>query len=79
MSPSLPSERIAEAIRQGCDQVVFLDAVERRAGDRLDGEAAVAHEAGLPLIVDNTMPSPYLVQPLRHGAANHPHGLGGSG
>ena len=30
--------------------------------------AAVAHAAGLPLVVDNTMPTPYLVQPLRHGA-----------
>jgi O-acetylhomoserine (thiol)-lyase len=30
--------------------------------------AAIAHDAGVPLIVDNTMPTPYLVQPLRHGA-----------
>ncbi len=30
--------------------------------------AAVAHEAGVPLIVDNTVPSPYLVNPLAHGA-----------
>jgi O-acetylhomoserine (thiol)-lyase len=28
----------------------------------------VAHEAGVPLIVDNTLPSPYLVNPLAHGA-----------
>jgi O-acetylhomoserine (thiol)-lyase len=30
--------------------------------------AAIAHDAGVPLIVDNTMPTPYLVQPLKHGA-----------
>jgi O-acetylhomoserine (thiol)-lyase len=30
--------------------------------------AAVAHEAGIPLIVDNTLASPWLCQPLRHGA-----------
>jgi O-acetylhomoserine (thiol)-lyase len=29
---------------------------------------ALAREAGIPLIVDNTLPSPYLLQPLRHGA-----------
>src|SRR5690606_8305912 len=30
--------------------------------------AAVAHEAGVPLIVDNTIATPYLIQPLSHGA-----------
>ncbi|RJO72201.1 bifunctional o-acetylhomoserine/o-acetylserine sulfhydrylase [Nocardia panacis] len=30
--------------------------------------AAVAHAAGLPLIVDNTVATPYLIQPLHHGA-----------
>jgi len=30
--------------------------------------AAIAHEAGIPLIVDNTLPSPYLVNPIQHGA-----------
>ncbi len=30
--------------------------------------ADVAHEAGVPLIIDNTIPSPYLVQPIKHGA-----------
>ncbi len=34
----------------------------------IEGIAAVAHEAGIPLIVDNTLPSPYLVNPLKHGA-----------
>ena len=30
--------------------------------------ADVAHEAGIPLIVDNTIATPYLLQPLEHGA-----------
>lgn len=30
--------------------------------------ADVAHDAGLPLIVDNTIASPYLVRPIEHGA-----------
>ncbi|MET7768573.1 bifunctional o-acetylhomoserine/o-acetylserine sulfhydrylase [Nocardia sp. NPDC005366] len=32
------------------------------------GVADVAHAAGLPLIVDNTVATPYLIQPLAHGA-----------
>jgi len=30
--------------------------------------ADVAHEHGIPLIVDNTLPSPYLLRPIEHGA-----------
>ena len=30
--------------------------------------AAIAHENGLPLVIDNTMPSPYLVRPFAYGA-----------
>jgi O-acetylhomoserine (thiol)-lyase len=34
----------------------------------IEAVAKVAHDAGVPLIIDNTMPSPYLVNPLKHGA-----------
>jgi O-acetylhomoserine (thiol)-lyase len=34
----------------------------------LEGVAAVAHEAGIPLVIDNTLASPYLCRPLEHGA-----------
>ena len=39
-------------------------------GDVLDfeGISAVAHEHGIPFVVDNTVATPYLCQPLRHGA-----------
>ena len=30
--------------------------------------ADIAHEAGVPLIVDNTVPTPYLTRPIEHGA-----------
>ncbi|MEU7479050.1 bifunctional o-acetylhomoserine/o-acetylserine sulfhydrylase [Lentzea sp. NPDC042327] len=34
----------------------------------IEGVAAVAHENGIPLVVDNTVPTPYLLKPLEHGA-----------
>jgi O-acetylhomoserine (thiol)-lyase len=34
----------------------------------LSAVAAIAHEAGVPFIVDNTAASPYLCQPFAHGA-----------
>jgi O-acetylhomoserine (thiol)-lyase len=30
--------------------------------------AGVSHEVGVPLVVDNTVPTPYLVRPIEHGA-----------
>ncbi len=46
-------------------------------GDVLDvaGVSAVAHEAGVPLIVDNTLASPYLCRPMEHGADIVVHSL----
>jgi O-acetylhomoserine (thiol)-lyase len=37
--------------------------------------ADVAHEAGVPLIIDNTIPSPYLINPIAHGADIVVHSL----
>ena len=34
----------------------------------IEGVAEVAHKNGVPLIVDNTVATPYLIQPLKHGA-----------
>ncbi|WP_066905408.1 bifunctional o-acetylhomoserine/o-acetylserine sulfhydrylase [Millisia brevis] len=34
----------------------------------IPGVSEVAHANGLPLIIDNTVATPYLIQPLRHGA-----------
>ena len=34
----------------------------------IEGIAQVAHENDIPLVVDNTVPTPYLLKPLEHGA-----------
>jgi O-acetylhomoserine (thiol)-lyase len=41
----------------------------------IEALADVAHRAGVPLIVDNTIATPYLCQPLRHGADVVVHSL----
>src|ERR687894_537402 len=51
-------------------RALFIETVGNPALNTMDieGLAAAAHDAGVPLIVDNTLPSPYLVQPIEHGA-----------
>ena len=48
----------------------FGETIANPKNDVLDieGIAAVAHELGVPLIVDNTVATPYLIQPLKWGA-----------
>ncbi len=48
----------------------FAETIGNPRGDILDLEAVskVAHENGIPLVVDNTLATPYLAQPLRYGA-----------
>jgi O-acetylhomoserine (thiol)-lyase len=47
----------AEIIGNPTNNVIDIEAI-----------AAVAHDAGIPLIVDNTFASPYLCRPIDHGA-----------
>lgn len=51
-------------------KAIFAETLGNPRLDTLDISAAatIAHENGLPLIIDNTIPTPYLVQPLKHGA-----------
>jgi O-acetylhomoserine (thiol)-lyase len=51
-------------------KLLYAETVGNPKLDTLDIEAvaAIAHEAGIPLIVDNTMASPYLIRPIDHGA-----------
>ncbi len=51
-------------------KAVFAETVGNPRLDTLDIRAVadIAHEHGLPLILDNTLPTPYLVQPFKHGA-----------
>jgi O-acetylhomoserine (thiol)-lyase len=48
----------------------FGESIANPSGEVLDTEkvAAVAHEVGVPLIVDNTIPTPFLARPIEHGA-----------
>jgi O-acetylhomoserine (thiol)-lyase len=57
------------AVRPGT-KAVYTEVVANPSGDvaDLEGLAAVAHEAGVPLVVDSTMTPPYLVRPIEHGA-----------
>ncbi len=41
----------------------------------IEGVAGVAHDVGVPLIMDNTVPSPYLIRPLEWGADIVVHSL----
>ena len=59
-----------EAAIQPNTKVVFAETFGNPNSDVLDleGVAAVAHKHGIPLIVDNTFGTPYLIRPLEHGA-----------
>ena len=50
-------------------KLVFAETVGNPRLDTLDIQAAadIAHEHGVPLMLDNTLPTPYLVQPFKHG------------
>ncbi|HAN72254.1 MAG TPA: bifunctional o-acetylhomoserine/o-acetylserine sulfhydrylase [Actinobacteria bacterium] len=51
-------------------KLFFGESIANPKNDILDisGIAAVAHEVGVPLIVDNTVATPYLINPLAWGA-----------
>lgn len=51
-------------------KALFAESISNPKQDVLDieGVATVAHDAGVPLVIDNTVATPYLVQPLKWGA-----------
>ena len=51
-------------------KAVFAETLGNPKLDVLDvaAVARVAHDWGVPLIVDNTLPTPYLLRPIEHGA-----------
>jgi len=51
-------------------KALYGETIGNPRGDVLDlaAVAQTAHDAGLPLIVDNTLATPYLLRPLEHGA-----------
>ncbi|RZI59873.1 MAG: O-acetylhomoserine aminocarboxypropyltransferase, partial [Zymomonas sp.] len=58
-------------------QAIFIESIANPGGVVVDiaGIAEIAHRHGLPLIVDNTLASPYLCRPLEHGADIVVHSL----
>ncbi|MFA1681939.1 O-acetylhomoserine aminocarboxypropyltransferase/cysteine synthase family protein [Achromobacter dolens] len=51
-------------------KAIFAESVGNPLGNITDiaALAELAHRHGVPLIVDNTVPSPYLLRPIEHGA-----------
>ncbi len=74
-----PDDR-AESIAALIDErtcCVFVESIGNPAGNVVDLEAVadVAHRAGVPLIVDNTVATPLMLKPLQHGADVVVHSL----
>jgi O-acetylhomoserine (thiol)-lyase len=58
-------------------KAIFVESIANPGGIITDlaGVAAVAKEAGVPFIVDNTLATPYLTRPIEHGADIIVHSL----
>ncbi|MBK7326200.1 MAG: aminotransferase class I/II-fold pyridoxal phosphate-dependent enzyme [Propionivibrio sp.] len=61
----------------GKTKAIYCESVGNPLGNITDFEklAEIAHRNGIPLIVDNTVPSPYLCRPFEHGADIVVHSL----
>ena len=62
--------RLVREADQRAHKAIFAESVGNPLGNITDiaALAELAHRHGLPLIVDNTVPSPYLLRPIEHGA-----------
>jgi len=58
-------------------KAIFIESIANPGGSVTDIEAiaAIARSAGVPLIVDNTLATPYLIRPIDHGADIVVHSL----
>jgi O-acetylhomoserine (thiol)-lyase len=68
VDPSEP-ENFRRALTPRC-KAIFIENLANPGGVVVDiaAVAGIAHAAGLPLIVDNTLATPYLCRPIEHGA-----------
>ncbi|HSY85882.1 MAG TPA: O-acetylhomoserine aminocarboxypropyltransferase, partial [Verrucomicrobiae bacterium] len=68
VDPTEP-ENFRRALTPRC-KAIFIENLANPGGIVVDLEAvaAIAHEVGIPLIVDNTLATPYLCQPIAWGA-----------
>jgi len=69
VDPAATPEQIAEQIRPNT-KAIFGETMANPAMNVLDIEkfATVAHEHGIPLVIDNTFATPYLCRPFEFGA-----------
>jgi O-acetylhomoserine (thiol)-lyase len=88
VDPTEP-ENFRRALTPRC-KAIFVETLSNPGGIVVDLEAiaAIAHEAGIPLVVDNTLATPFLCRPIEWGAdlichsttkflAGHGNSLGG--
>ncbi|WP_049897817.1 O-acetylhomoserine aminocarboxypropyltransferase/cysteine synthase family protein [Nesterenkonia massiliensis] len=74
-----------KAALQENTKLIFTEVVANPSSDVVDlpGLAKVAHDHGIPLVVDSTLTTPYLLRPIEHGADIVTHSvtkfLGGHG
>ena len=66
-------QRDPESFRKLIDdktKAIYVESIGNPLGNVTDiaAIAAIAHDNGIPLIVDNTVPTPYLLRPFEHGA-----------
>lgn len=68
VNPSEP-ENFEKAIRPNT-KLIYAETLGNPNSDIIDIEAIaeIAHKHGIPLIVDNTFATPYLLRPIEHGA-----------
>ena len=66
-----------EPLIDGRTKAIFCESIGNPLGNVTDFArlAEIAHRHGIPLIVDNTVPSPYLCRPFEHGADIVVHSL----
>ncbi|MDD3799522.1 MAG: aminotransferase class I/II-fold pyridoxal phosphate-dependent enzyme, partial [Novosphingobium sp.] len=66
-----------EAAIDARTKAVFLESIGNPAGNVVDIQkiAEIAHRHGVPVIVDNTVATPYLCRPFEHGADIVVHSL----
>jgi len=71
------SARDVESLIDERTRAVYCETVGNPAGNICDieGLARVAHEHGVPLLVDNTVPTPILLRPIEYGADIVVHSL----
>jgi O-acetylhomoserine (thiol)-lyase len=67
--PAGEPDAVRGAVRENT-RAVFVETIGNPSGNIADLEmlANIAHDAGVPLLVDNTFATPYLCRPIEHGA-----------